>query len=148
MPTERNSHYVVDASIYEQYMSVVGDSGGAWGQAIHQYAKPRKQVLVELIVRERRKGKTEKLIKMSAKRGARIVTNNTRMCRNILQKASKMGYTIPEPITYRQAEQSQPNEPLLLDDVEIYLLNKFMGVEAMTMSVGKECQMFEERKLK
>lgn len=112
------------------------------------YAEPRKQVPVELIARERRKGKTEKLIKMAAKRGARIVTNNTRMCHYILQKANKMGYTIPEPITYYQAEQTQPIEPLLLDDVEIYLLNKFVGVEAITMSVGKECQIFEERKLK
>lgn len=140
----RGQQYTQYNSIYEQYAAL--QITPAWATA--GYAKPIKQVPVELIVRERQKGKTEKLIKMSAKRGARIVTNNTRMCKNILQKASKMGYTIPEPITYYQAEHSQPNEPLLLDDVEIYLLNKFTGVEAITMSVGKECQMFEERKLK
>ncbi len=151
MPTGRHGQYVVgyDASLYEHYMSAMGDVNSHWLQEIRrQYARPGKQVPVELIVRERQRGKTEKLIKMAAKRGARIVTNNTRMCKNILQKARKMGYTIPEPITYYRAEQSPPNEPLLLDDVEIYLFNKFYGVEAITMSVGKECQMFEERKLK
>lgn len=151
MPRGIPGQYTVgyDASLYEQYMSAMGDVNSHWLQEIRrQYARPGRQVPVELIVRERQKGKTEKLIKMSAKRGARIVTNNTRMCKNILQKASKMGYTIPEPITYYEAEHNQPNEPLLLDDVDIYLLNKFYGVEAITMSVGKECKLFEERKLK
>lgn len=135
--------------IQELQEQIVGSPLGITLEDIQQfYFKPKKQEPVELIVRERQKGKTEKLIKMAAKRGARIVTNNKIMCQNILQKAGKMGYTIPEPITYHQAEQSPPNEPLLLDDVDIYLLNKFMGVEAMTMSVGKECKLFEERKLK
>lgn len=145
MPTGRFGHYTADShNNLEWYVNDVVVTDSAWTRELRRL----KQEPVELIVRERQKGKTEKLIKMSAKRGARIVTNNKRMCQNILQKAGKMGYTIPEPITYYQAEQSPPNEPLLLDDLEIYLFNKFAGVEAMAMSVGKECKLFEERKLK
>lgn len=102
---------------------------------------------MNIVIGERRSGKTTRLIKESAATGAYIITINHEAARFIMDTASRMGLEIPHPISIRQymsaknanyhilspslaeAMEVIRNNGVLIDDADIVLQTIFKGID-------------------
>lgn len=94
---------------------------------------------MKVIYKERGKGKTEELIKQSAKNGGYIVCQSMTLAEGILYRARKLGLKIPTPITYREFLDGRycgrGIKSFLIDDADMllqYMTN--VKIEAITMT--------------
>ena len=77
----------------------------------------------------RGEGKTSKLIAESAETNIPIFVINEVKRRNLIEKASMLGYTIPSPITFD--DLATENQEIIIDDAEYTmpaLIEYFLGI--------------------
>ena len=82
----------------------------------------------------RGEGKTSKLIAESANSGVPIFVINERKRRDLIEKASMLGYTVPSPITFDDLATDNPPEKVIIDDAEYTmsaLIEYFLGVHVV-----------------
>lgn len=95
--------------------------------------------MTKLIVKERGKGKTTELIKMSAEKGQYILVADENRRKHVANMAEKMGLHIPYPITLREALTCGFHgtfiHNILIDDADDILRMIFqVGITAMTFT--------------
>ena len=95
---------------------------------------------MEIIVRGRRLGKTEELIKESAKTGYYIVAINHRLA-EITSRAKELGLKIPFPITFSEFLDGRFRgldiKGFLIDDVDVLLLQLSRGVPIAAVTITR-----------
>lgn len=97
---------------------------------------------MEIIFRARQEGKTFDLIKKSYVGGFTIVCPDRNNCNRILQQASIMGLTIPQPITFvdflERKFLSQRIKGFLIDDSEKIFQYVAAHIPVLAITITKE----------
>lgn len=92
---------------------------------------------MKIIIGDRYKGKTERLIQMSAESQAYIVVRDHRTAYSIAQRATAAGLKIPFPLTYQEFIDKQFGSAVrfLIDDADALLSHLARGrLEAISLT--------------
>lgn len=93
--------------------------------------------MTEIIMGDRRSGRTTELIKRSAETGAIIVVRDNLRGRHVQDLANDLGYDIPKVLTVSDLKFPLPiyRKGLLVDDIDAIIAQLFhyYPIEAVTM---------------
>lgn len=102
---------------------------------------------MKIIRRNRGKGKTTELIKLSSEKWYYIVCSTKRRAEHIVNMADKMGLDIPFPLTLKELPTHSPYiRGLLIDDFEEVLQHLVGGVPIVQCTTSCEVDMQEDNK--
>lgn len=100
---------------------------------------------MKILLSERQKGKTTKLIRTSAETGAIIIEPTTNMCEEVKRMAAKMELKIPAPITIHDFITSQwfgtAGKHFLIDDLQMVLSILKIDLATVNIDSVEELQM-------
>lgn len=92
---------------------------------------------MKILLSERQKGKTSKLIRTSAETDAIIIEPTTNMCEEVKRMAVKMELEIPAPITIHDFITSQwfgtAGKHFLIDDLQMVL--SILNIDLATVNI-------------
>lgn len=95
---------------------------------------------MEIIIKQRGKGKTHEMLQLSSKIGHTIVCYDKDETFRIKELAKDMGLTIPEPITYRELKgglYDHRHLGLLIDNADDFLQSFTSSpISAITLTYG------------
>lgn len=97
---------------------------------------------MNIINKQRGKGKTTQLIYTSATTGYQIVCQNQNMAEYILNMANDMDCNIKKPMTVAELRRSSYNGYVLVDEVTTFLsqaLNEYLGASVIACTMSIDC---------